>query len=59
MENLRRVLLWEVIRYSAAGLFTLLSVCKTLNTNLSADPSYMYWFMEEMYGDFQARGLSF
>ena len=59
MENLRRVLLWEVIRYISEGLFTLEWVSKIMKNSLSGDESYMHWFLEEIYDQKNVRSLSF
>ena len=59
MEPIRKVLLWEMIRYSPIIYFTLESVSKAVKSTLENDESYFQYFLEEIYGYKNIRSKSF
>lgn len=46
MKNLRRVLLWEILRYEPIILFTLDSLNRQFQEVLRKDVSYIHYFLE-------------
>ena len=59
MESVRRVHLWEIIRYEPKVFFILDAVSKTIKQILESDVSYIQYFMEEMFGNTNIRECSF
>ena len=49
IKNLRRVLIWEVIRYWPPTLYILEATCAEMKANVSSDVSYIHYFLEDMY----------
>ena len=59
MKSIRRVLLWEIMRYKPKTLFILSVVSKDLLKAISGDVSYIQWFLEELYKEVNVRESSF
>ena len=59
MKNLRRVLLWEMIRHYHQILFTLKCLNKNMLNSLSTDMSYIHYFLEEICEESEVRELDF
>ena len=49
MEEIRRVHLWEMIRYDPNIFFVLEATSKKLKMMLESDESYMHYYLEEMH----------
>ena len=58
-EPIRRVYLWEMIRYSPMIFFKLESSSKRVKMILESDLSYFHYYLEEMYGLENIRHFSF
>ena len=58
MENLRRVLLWEVIRYAPHLIFSFNCLSKSMQASLSDDPAYIYYFLEDLFSQENIRSLN-
>ena len=59
MESIRRVHLWEMIRYSPTIFFILESVSKKVKMILESDVSYMQYYLEEMHESENIRHFSY
>ena len=59
MESVRRVHLWEIIRYEPKVFFILDAVSKTIKQILESDVSYIQYYLEEMFGSTDIRSFSF
>ena len=58
MEKLRRVLLWEVIRYEPHLLFLFNCLSKSMHDSLSSDLTYVYFFLEDYFSQENVRSLN-
>ena len=58
-EPIRRVYLWEMIRYLPDIFFKLECVSKQIKTTLESDVSYFQYYLEEMHRCDDVRTLSF
>ena len=59
MKEVRRVLLWEIIRYSPGIFFALEASSQAMRNQLCSDVSYIHFFLEENYGQDSIRSLDF
>ena len=49
MFNLKRVLMYEILRYYPPTLRILESTCKGIQASLYSDITYIHYFIEDMY----------
>ncbi len=59
MKGLRRVLVYEIGRFCPDSLLALEVVCKRLKSTVASDPAYIQTLIEDIFGDFATRNLSF
>ena len=58
MKEIRRVLLWEIIRYSPNIFFVLEACSQHMRNQLYSDVSYLQYFLEETFYEVNIRSLN-
>ena len=59
MDNLRRVLMWEMIGYYPEIFFILQSTSVKLMNSIKSDLDYIYYFLESTFGIEGIRGATY